>query len=270
MTPPRTRLKSALAPAGIAAAAALLFAASIDFGWNAPALAQDGWRSDRERDRGEPRTPPRRPDSRGDAPPGRIEKDATKDGKSAKAAPEPKPIPKSMRKPGATAVPESAGDRAKLLDELYAHLATAEDEAGATRITNAIEHVWMTSGSDTVSLLIERARRALREKKPELATRLLDRAVQMAPDYAEIFNQRAAVHFAGNNMASAVGDLRRVLALDPNHYKALEALGQIFKDLDRKKAALEVYRKLYEVHPHMPGVKSTLEELARDVDGQPS
>lgn len=271
MTLHRTRLKSALAPAGIAAAAALLFAAAIDFGWNTPAQAQDGWRSDR--DRVEPRTPPRQPDSgsdpRGDAP-GRTEKDAPKAGKSAKAAPEPKPIPKSIRKPGATAVPEGAGERAKLLDELYPRLATAEDETVATRIASAIEHVWMTSGSDTVNLMVERSRRAMAEKKPELATRLLDRAAHMLPDYAEIFNKRAAVHFSRNNLASAIGDLRRVLALDPNHYKALEALGQIFKDIDRKKAALEVYRKLYEVHPHMPGVKSTMEELAREVEGQPS
>ena len=211
-------------------------------------------------DSGESR--PRRPDPRGDAP-------RRKDDKSAKVA-EPKPIPKSMRRPGATAVPEAASDRAKLLDELYAHLATAEDEAGATKVQNAIEHVWMTSGSDTVNLLMERARRALTEKKPELAIRLLDRATLLAPDYPEVFHRRATVHFVSNNMESAVGDLRRVLALDPNHYKALENLGQIFKDLERKKAALEVYRRLYSINPHMTGTKATLDELVRDVEGQPS
>lgn len=221
----------------------------------------------RDRERVEPRNQPRPSEP---LPPRRSERDQPKDGKSAKAPPEPKPIPKSMRKPGASAVPEGAGERAKLLDELYAHLATAEDEAVAKRITTAIEHVWMTTGSDTVSLLMERARRAVREKGYELALRLLDRAVALAPDYAEVFSQRAAVHYLRNNTQLALGDLRRVLALDPNHYKALEALGQIFKELDNKKAALEVYRKLFDVHPHMSGVKSTMEELAREVEGQPT
>lgn len=213
-----------------------------------------GPNTDRQRDRGDPRAGPRRP--------------APKDGKAEAA--EPKPIPKSMRRPGANAVPESGGERAKLLDELYIRLATAGDEAVANRIATAVEHVWATSGSDTVSLLLERARRAAGEKKRDLAIKLLDRAAQLAPDHAEIFYRRASVHLAHNNMSSAVGDLRRVLALDPNYYKALEALGQLFKEMGRKKAALEVYRRLYDVHPHFSGAKSTMDELAREVDGQES
>lgn len=264
-----TPVRAALAAVGIAAT--LVLTTAFELRWSAPAEAQDGWRSDRDmnrdRDHVEPRNPPRPIEP---LPPRRTDKDVPRDGKSAKAPPEPKPIPKSMRKPGASAVPEGAGERAKLLDELYAHLATAEDEAVAKRITTAIEHVWMTTGSDTVSLLMERSRRAVRDKNPELAMRLLDRAVALAPDYPELFNQRAAVHFLRNNTRLALGDLRRAIALDPNHYKALEALGQLFKEMDRKKAALEVYRKLYEIHPHMSGVKSTLEELTRDVEGQPT
>lgn len=269
MTATRNPVRAALAAVGFATA--LVLTVTFDLRWSAPSHAQDGWRSDRDMNRDreqlEPRNQPRPNDP---LPPRRNDKDAPRDGRSAKAPPEPKPIPKSMRKPGASAVPEGAGERAKLLDELYAHLATAEDEGVAKRIATAIEHVWMSTGSDTVSLLMERARRAVRDKNHELAMRLLDRAVALAPDYAELFNQRAAVHFLRNNTQLALGDLRRVLALDPNHYKALEALGQIFKEMDRKKAALEVYRKLYEVHPHMSGVKSTLEELTREVDGQPS
>ena len=263
-------MKSTLAAAALATAAALLLTVTIGTIGNGPALAQDGWRSDRDQDRTglDPRPPAAHRQGRDQgAAQGR---EPRKDGKSAKAPPEPKPIPKSMRRPGATAVPESAAERAKLLDELYAHLATAEDEGVATRITNAIEHIWLTSGSDTVGLLMERARRAMGQKQPELATRILDRAVQLAPDYPEVFNRRAAVHFARNNLQQAVGDLRRVLALDPNHYKALEALGQIFKEMENKKAALEVYRKLFEVHPNMSGLKSTFEELQREVEGQPT
>ena len=200
------------------------------------------------------------------APRGEREKAPGKDGKSAEATP-PKPIPKTMRPPGGSAVPAGGAERAKLLAELYAYLATAEDETIATRITGAIEHVWQAGGGDTVHLLMERSRRAEADKKPELAMRLLDRAVQLAPDYPEVFNRRAALHFGQNNVRASIGDLRRVLALEPNHFKALEALASIFKDLGQKKAALEVYRKLYEVHP-MSGVKSTFEELEREVAGQ--
>jgi tetratricopeptide (TPR) repeat protein len=187
-----------------------------------------------------------------------------------KAEPAPKPIPNFLRRPGSTSVPERASDRAKLLDELYAYLATATDEDVAKRTAAAIEHVWLVSGSDTVSLLMQRATRAANESNPELAISLLDKAVQLAPDYPELFNRRAVIHFSQNNIEQALGDLRRTLALDPNHYKALEGLGQVLKEIGRKKAALEVYRKLYQVHPFMAGAKAAIEELEREIEGHRS
>lgn len=201
------------------------------------------------------------------APRSERDKSSPKDGKAAEAAP-PKPIPKSLRPPGGSPVPYSGAARAQLLGELYAHLATAESEETGTRVATAIEHVWATQGGDTVKLLIERAQRAVDDKKPEMALRLLDRAALLAPDYPEVFNRRAALYFGQNNVASSIGDLRRVLALEPNHFRAMEALASIFKELGRKKAALEVYRKLFEIHPQMPSVKSTFEELEREVSGQ--
>jgi tetratricopeptide (TPR) repeat protein len=189
---------------------------------------------------------------------------------NAKKEPAPKPIPKALRRPGSTSVPERASDRAKLLDELYAYLATATDEDVAKRTAAAIEHIWLVSGSETVSLLMQRATKAANDSNPDLAIALLDKAVVLAPDYPELFNRRAVVHFSQNDIDQALGDLRRALALDPNHYKALEGLAQILKEIGRKKEALAVYRKLYEVHPFMAGAKAAIEELEREVEGHRS
>jgi tetratricopeptide (TPR) repeat protein len=189
-------------------------------------------------------------------------------GKAAEADKEPKPIPRSMRRPGGTSVPEGASHRAALLTELYAYLATATDEDVAKRTANAIEHVWQAGNTDTVNLLIERAQRAAKEKKYPLAVKIFEQAAGLAPDNPDVFVRRALIHYGEGDMSGAVGDLRRALALDPNNYRALEALAQIFKELERKKAALAVYRRLYEVHPFFSGAKSALDELAREVEGQ--
>ncbi len=250
-----------------AVAAVVLSAAAFPAGRLAPAAAQQtpGGQRDGFTDQDSRRAPRDfRPTDRPDRAPS-----TKKDGKSASAVP-PKPIPQRLRPPGGSSVPQGGAEKAKLLDQLYAHLATAESEAVANRIAAAIEHIWQASGSDTLNLLIERARRAATEKKPEMALKLLDRAALLAPDHPEVFHQRAALHFSQNNLRASVGDLRRVLALEPNHYKAMETLGQIFKEMGQKKAALEFYRKLYLVHPNMSGAKTTLEELERDVDGQES
>ena len=164
--------------------------------------------------------------------------------------------------------PQTADEKAKLLGDLYAQLATADDEASAKKFADQIERLWHHSGSDTVNLLMERSAVALRKNQPELAQKLLDRVVALAPDYAEGFNQRAYFHFVRNNFDAAVGDLRRVLALDPNHYKALEGLAQIWRETGNKKGALGVIKQLIDVHPFASGAKSTYDELKREVEGQ--
>lgn len=167
-----------------------------------------------------------------------------------------------------TSAPDSPAARAKLLDDLYAHLATAEDQVHAQPIMDAIEKLWLYSGSDTVNLLMDRAAGAINVKRFDLARKLLDAVVELAPDYAEGWNRRAYVHFSENDSTRALGDLRRVLALEPNHYKALEGLGQVLKDIGQKRAALQAFKELLQVNPNFPGAQQTAQELQREVEGQ--
>jgi tetratricopeptide (TPR) repeat protein len=177
-------------------------------------------------------------------------------------------VNKAPRRLRRGAIPDRPSERALLLDELYAHLATAGSEEVAQLTSQAIEHVWLTSGSDTVDLLMERALKAINEKKIDVALKLLDGVVDLAPDYPEGWNRRAFVYYTKNDIERSLGDLRRVLSLDPSHFKALEGLAQVLRELDYKKEALQVYRRLLEVNPYMSGAKSAVDELSREVEGQ--
>jgi len=170
--------------------------------------------------------------------------------------------------PRGSALPKTPAEREKTLSDLYAILATSDDEESAKAITDAIERVWLHSGSATIDLLMERSIRAMAEKKVDLALKLLDHVVELAPDYTEAWNRRAYVHFVRNDIQRALGDLRRTLALDPHHFKALDGLGQILREIGQKKAALQAFKGLLDVHPYWSGAKQAVEELERDVDGQ--
>jgi len=165
-------------------------------------------------------------------------------------------------------LPTTADEKSKLLADLYAHLATAGSVEDAKKVQATIEKLWTHSGSDTVGLLMQRASKALGAKDHDTALKFLDYVVQLAPDYAEGFNRRAYIHFARNDMASAVGDLRRALALEPNHFRALDGLAQIWRQTGNAKGALSVVKQLLEVHPHWEGAARMADELAREVEGQ--
>jgi tetratricopeptide (TPR) repeat protein len=167
-----------------------------------------------------------------------------------------------------SAMPKTPAERDKTLSDLYALLATAEDEDTAKAIADAIERVWVHSGSPTIDLLMERAIKAMSEKKTGLAMKLFDSVVELAPDFTEAWNRRAYVYFVQEDVDRALGDLRRALALDPHHFKALDGLAQILREIGQKRAALKAFKELIEVHPYWPGAKQAIEELEREVDGQ--
>lgn len=158
--------------------------------------------------------------------------------------------------------------RAKLLDDLHKALAESKDADTAAALAGQIERVWFVSGSDTIDLLMQRAMKAVAEQDFALALQFLTAVTELQPDFAEGWNRRAYVYFRLDDTERSLGDLRRVLALEPKHYKALEGVANILKDSGSKKSALEAMRKLMEIHPFMPGMKEAIDELTREVEGQ--
>jgi tetratricopeptide (TPR) repeat protein len=194
----------------------------------------------------------------GDAAPGKAP-----DGRNRQQAQRPK------EQPGiAVLQPRTPAEREKALSDLYAHLTTASDENAAKIVAASIERLWATSGSDTVGLLMHRAAEATQAKKPDLALKFLDRVVALAPDYTEGWHRRAVVYYSQGEFQRAIGDLRRVLALDSSHFKALEGLGHMLRELGEKRGALQAFRRLQDIHPFVEGLDIQLRELARDVEGQ--
>ncbi len=184
-------------------------------------------------------------------------------------APAPGPSAEQQAPPEAHAdAPTTLEQRAALLATLYGRLAAAQSAEEAAPLTQAIERLWAFSGSPTADLLAERAGAATQSSRHDLALELLDATIELQPDFAAAWSQRAYIYYLKNDYKRALGDLRRVLALDPNHYRALEGLAQILAEIGEKKAALDAYKKLLAVHPFATGARESFEELNREVEGQ--
>jgi tetratricopeptide (TPR) repeat protein len=175
---------------------------------------------------------------------------------------------KKAARPLLSRIPETQEEKDRLLQDLYALLATAEDENAAAPITQAIERVWNISGSDTVNLLLDRAVKAHATKNDALSYKLFEHLTALAPDHTEVWTRRAFVYYQNNDVDRAVADLRRVIALDPNHFKALDGLVTVWREIGFKRGALAVARQLLMVHPFASGAKQATDELEREVEGQ--
>ena len=185
-------------------------------------------------------------------------------------APSPGAQAKQQGEPGMMGLPwpKSPEEADKTLSNLYAYLATATDHRQAGEIGAAIERLWRLPGGDTVNLLIDRAELFSSRNENEKAMPLLNAAVELAPDYAEVWSHRAYIEYRLSNYQAALGDLRRALALEPNHFRALDGMAKILVQIGEKKAALKVYEQLLKVHPNIEGGPTAERNLRKEVEGQ--
>ena len=164
--------------------------------------------------------------------------------------------------------PKNPQEATKVVGQLLTALSTMEDPSLAEKVMAAIERIWRMPGGDTVNLLIDRASDAANKNNTDLALKLLDAAVDLAPDYPEAWSRRAFVFYLKGDTERALGDLRRTLALEPNHFKALEGLARMLQEQGQQKGALKALEQLQKLNPHTPGAKTAIENLKKEVEGQ--
>lgn len=182
--------------------------------------------------------------------------------------------------------PERKGDAAYYLGRI------AEIRKQPGSALNWYEKV--TSGTQVLDSFVRRARvlatlkrlpearallSALREQYPPLTSRLLategelllqddaltealslyDDALKKQPDDADLLYARSLVHERMNRFELAEADLRRVLALNPNDVRGLNALGYMLTlHTNRLDEAAKLIARAYEIEPNDPAILDSL------------
>ncbi|WP_298255533.1 tetratricopeptide repeat protein [Bradyrhizobium sp.] len=165
-------------------------------------------------------------------------------------------------------LPKVPADRTRGLDFLFGALKAAPDEASAKHVEARIWAIWLHTPSDTVALLMTRAKMAMEAQNSDVALQLLDAVIKLRPDYVEGWNRRATLYYLRNDYAHSLADIEQVLAREPRHFGALAGLGMIMQDLGDDKHALEAFRKALAVDPHLDKVPELVRTLSEKVEGR--
>src|SRR5271163_1793454 len=165
-------------------------------------------------------------------------------------------------------LPKVPPDRTRGLEFLFGALKAAPDEASAKHVEARIWAIWLQTPSDTVALLMTRAKAAMDAQNSDVALKLLDAVVRLRPDYVEGWNRRATLYYLRNDYARSLEDIEQVLAREPRHFGALAGLGMIMQDLGEDKRALEAFRKALAVNPHLEKVPELVKTLSEKVEGR--
>ena len=165
-------------------------------------------------------------------------------------------------------LPKVPADKTRGLDFLFGALKAAPDEVSAKHVEARIWAIWLQTPSDTVALLMTRAKAAMDAQNPDVALKLLDAVVRQRPDYVEGWNRRATLYYLRNDYAHSLADIEQVLAREPRHFGALAGLGMIMQDLGDDKRALDAFRKALAVNPHLEKVPELVKTLTEKIEGR--
>jgi len=107
------------------------------------------------------------------------------------------------------------------LDKFFVELKNAKGLAEAQKIEGQIWMAWLKSGDEKVDELMQLAQRKRRGYDFNGAIEVLDEIIELKPDYAEAWNQRATVYFFQEEYEKSLEDIAKVLELEPRHFGSL-------------------------------------------------
>jgi len=179
-------------------------------------------------------------------------------------------LPAGAATPRPPTAPEttSAPSRDARLDTLFAKLKHQANADAAKQTADAIQSIWRHSGSPTIDLLMEWSSKAISDKHYATALDLLDQVTMLEPEYAEGWNQRAAVHFLMSDYAKSMADIDKTLSLEPRHFGALSGMATIFKALGKDRLAMDVLEKVLAIYPADHDAQQRLGDLADELAGE--
>lgn len=147
------------------------------------------------------------------------------------------------------------------LDGLFQQLNQVGSLAEAQRVEAAIWQLWVMSGRSDVDVLMANGISQMGSGRLDDALSTFDRAVEMAPNFAEAWNKRATVHYLKDNFAQSVYDIRRTLDLEPRHFGAMAGMGLILVETGDDAGAATAFEEVLSIHPYATGARQNLDRI---------
>ena len=145
-----------------------------------------------------------------------------------------------------------------------APLATALQHSDPDMRSNAEQAlwaIWFRSGDKSIDDMLQKGADYIKREQYAEAVDLLTEITQIAPEFAEGYNQRAIAYFMLEEWEQSIDDCKKVVTLNPIHFGALAGMGQCYLRLGDLREALQAFQQALEIHPGLYGVAHTVLQI---------
>ncbi len=128
---------------------------------------------------------------------------------------------------------------------------------------HAMWSIWFRGGTPEANHQLARGALALNRRDFEHAIRHFNRAIELCPECAEAYNQKALAEFLLDRYEDSIHDSRVAVKLMPIHFGAWAGMGHCHAHLGQLAEAVEAYEQALAINPHMKDVRLAVTELRR-------
>ena len=130
------------------------------------------------------------------------------------------------------------------------------DRGVRTLAENAVRAVWCRAGTPQQQKLLEQIIRDNVERRHERAYVRATELVDLAPWFAEAWNQRAISQYGLGRYTESIADCRRALEINPYHFGSAAGMGQCYLNMGETDDALECFRRAVGVDESLDVVRA--------------
>jgi tetratricopeptide (TPR) repeat protein len=140
-----------------------------------------------------------------------------------------------------------------------------DDPTVRQAVSEAMWSIWSRAGTpdqnEELQHLVEMA--ASDEADPEKVLAGFEDLIKQAPDFAEVYNQRALYYYRLGDLTKSIKDCERTLKLNPQHFGAAGGMAQCYLKQRKLRAALRAFRRSYRINPNLDEVQQAIQSLEK-------
>jgi tetratricopeptide (TPR) repeat protein len=142
------------------------------------------------------------------------------------------------------------------------------DQLVRRQAEQAIWLLWGRSGNPAADQLFRAGVVQIGRDEIDQAIDTFTRVLDNLPTFAEAWNKRAAARFIAGDLAGAMDDCERALALVPDHFGSLAGYGHIYFRLDDLDMAIRYWQRALAVNPNLQSVERSIEAAGKILAGR--
>jgi tetratricopeptide (TPR) repeat protein len=150
-------------------------------------------------------------------------------------------------------------------NRILARMLHDDDPAVRQTVSEAMWSIWFRAGTPEQNEELQRlvSMAASDENDQDTILGGFEDLIKQAPEFAEVYNQRAVYFFRHGQLVQSIKDCERTLKLNPHHFGAAGGMAQGYLKQRKLRAALRAFRRSFRINPNLEEVQVAIQSLEK-------